>query len=926
MSLGIGTRIGPYEILGLIGAGGMGEVYRARDPRLGRDVAIKVLPAGFATDPERLQRFEQEARAAAALNHPNILAVYDIGQHASTGSGQAFPYIVSELLDGETLRERLRDGALPPRKAVDYAVQVARGLAAAHEKAIVHRDLKPENIFVTRDERVKILDFGLAKLTQAEPAVGGPSALSTRLPNTLPGTVLGTLGYMAPEQVRGLTTDYRADLFAFGAILYEMLAGMRAFQRETAADVMIAIVKEEPPDMSAGDRTVPPVLDRIVRRCLEKNAAARFKSADDLAFALEGLSAHSAPSVSLPVVERRKTVVGDARVAWSAAAVCLITALALGAFAFVRRAPAASPPPVTRFQMSLQPAESLLGGQGTNALGRPTRVAMALSPDGRSLVFGAVRAGVQQLYLRQLDQLQAMPLAGSEGASSPFFSPDGQWIGFWVGGELKRMPSRGGPPVTICKVRAISGATWADGDVIFFGSIQGLGEGEILRVAATGGQPERIAAPDVSKGEFSYRLPHALPGGKALLFTVTRGPLQWDDAQIVVRSLETGEQKVVTEGADARYLPTGHLVFVRLGALLAAPFDVNQLALTGGAVGLLEGVMQSATGPSTGFDNGAAQITVSSSGTLAYAQGGPFSEDLRSLVWVDREGAATPIAVPLKGYWAPRISPDGGRLAFYTRSPDRRVWIHDFRNGTTTALTDPGNVAFAVWTPDGARVAFSDAASRSLFSRAADGSMASVRLTTGQYSQYPASWSPDGKTLVFVETNPASGNDIWLLELGSGKGTPRTWLNSRFSETRPDWSPDGRWIAYDSDESGRSEVYVQPFPGPGPRYSVSRDGGHSPAWSRDGRELFYVQNADDGLAEIMAVPVTTTSSVTTGTPRRLFEGRFQFTSFSRGYDVAADGGRFVLVQPEERAPLPATEIVVVENWFEELKQKVPATR
>ena len=476
--------------------------------------------------------------------------------------------------------------------------------------------------------------------------------------------------------------------------------------------------------------------------------------------------------------------------------------------------------------------------------------------------------------------------------------------------------------MTICATPAIGGATWADGDVIFFDNLSGFGVGGISRVAAGGGRPEAVAMPDVSKGEYSYRLPRALPGGHALLFT-SAPTNQIADAKIVVWSLATGQQVVLTDGADARYIPTGHLVFVRKGALVAAPFDVTALRLTGDAVGVVDDVMQAFNAPTASLRTGAAQFDVSAEGSLAYAPGGILAQDTRSLVWVDRTGSVTPLALPLREYWGPRLAPDGQRLGFYFyEGAGGRAWIADLRNGTATPFTETGNVFHTVWSPDGVRVAYG--ADRGLFWRQADGSGGPARLTTSSNTQVPSAWSPDGKALAFVEQTP-SGQDIWVLPIGEGEASPRPWLSTRFIEAHPDWSPDGRWIAYDSNESGRSEVYVQPYPGPGARYAVSRDGGSTPVWARDGRELFYLASGPNGQITMMTASVTTTPGLSTGTPTKLFQGRYPFAASAgaRSYDVAADGRRFIMIQPVEQPPLPVAQIVIVQNWAEELKRLVP---
>ncbi len=916
MPLTPGTRLGHYEILAPLGAGGMGEVYRASDSQLGRDVALKVLPATFLRDSERMVRFQREAQVLASLDHSNIGHIYGIVE-AEDSRG-----LVLALIEGPTLADRIEAGPLPLDEVVAISKQIIEALEYAHDRGVVHRDLKPANVKITSEGVVKVLDFGLAKVLEDEPTESSlMNSPTLTVGHTRAGVILGTAAYMSPEQAVGRPVDRRSDIFSFGAVLYEMLTGQRAFSGATTPDVLEAVVKNDP-DWSKLPAGTPAYLRRLLERTLAKDRKQRLQAIGEARIALENLHTEEPASAAddrLGAVGRRKifTVASVALVAGAA-----IATLFLGAFAYTRHLLVVSSPPITRLLMGLQPAESISGGQETDSLARPTRTALAWSPDRRSLVFGGARAGAEQLYVRRLDQLQATPLAGTEGAVGPFFSPDGQWVGFWADGNLKKVSTSGGPAVTICRAPLIAGATWADGDVIFFDESTFERSG-ISRVAAGGGRPESVVMPDASKGEFSYHLPHALPGGKALLFTVTHELQRFEDAQIVVRSLATGQQTLLTEGADARYVSTGHIIFARHGALLAAPFDLAKLRLTGGAVGVVDDVMQAIYAKYAYLETGAAQFDVSPTGSLAYAPGGVFAEEPRSLVWVDRTGAVTPLSLPSRVYWGPRLAPDGQRVAFYTRGSDQRVWIADLRNGTSTAVTERGNPSFIIWTPDGVHVTFVDGNPRNLFWRRADGGGEPERLTTSPNLQMPSSWSPDGKVLAFVEMDPTSGEHIWLLPVGEVKTPPRPWLNTRFNESQPDWSPDGRWIAYTSNESGRSEVYVQAYPGPGARYTVSRDGGSSPAWSHDGHELFYIGPGPDEKVTMMAATIITTPSFSIGTPRKLFQGTFTVSSGSRSYDVTADGRRFIMVQPSQQAPLPVSQIVVVQNWSEELKRIAP---
>ena len=900
MPLSAGTKLGSYQIVAPLGAGGMGEVYRAKDTKLNREVAIKVLPEAFAADPDRMARFQREAHVLASLNHPNIAQIYGIEDSA----------LIMELVEGPTLADRIEQGPMPVDEAVPVARQIAEALEYAHDKGIIHRDLKPANVKVTPEGRVKVLDFGLAKaLTPDAPAANPATSPTLTMRATMAGVIMGTAGYMSPEQAKGKSADRRADIWAFGVVLAEMMAGHALYSGETVSEILAAVILKDPPIPDG----LPPYIRRLLGRCLDRDPQRRLQAIGEARIALENPPIEEPASTATSAAVPRR---------WMLATGAVVTALAITAFFYTRRPPPTSSAPVTRLIMGLQPAESLLGGPGSNSEARPTRTAIAWSPDGRNLVFGGGHGGVSQLYLRRMDQLQATPLAGTEGAVGPFFSPDGGWVGFWATGELRKVSIGGGPTVTICKSPMFGGATWADGDVIYFDVLATFWGGGISRVAAAGGLPEPVAKPDRLKGEYSYRLPHALPGGKALLFTVIMDAQRWDDAKIVVRSLATGQQMVLTSGSDARYIRTGHLVFARQGDLLAAPFDASALRLMGGPVGVVGDVMHAVNAPGVPLDTGAAQFDVSPAGSLAYASGGVLAEDRRSLVWVDRTGGISPLPLPPRAYWGPRLAPDGQQVAYYTRGNDPRIWVADIRNGKSTPVTERGNVSMVAWTPDGVHITFADAATRNLFWRRADGGGGSERLTTSPNWQTPNSWSPDSKVLAFVEDN-STDRHIFVLPAGE-RTPPRPWLNSRSSETHADWSRNSRWIAYQSDESGRNEIYVQSYPAPGARFPVSRDGGTSPSWSRDGRELFYEMVGADGQVAMMTVPVTTAQGFSMGAPRKLFEGRFKWSAGSRSYDVTADGRRFVMVQWQELTPRPVSQIVIVENWIEELKRIAPS--
>jgi Tol biopolymer transport system component len=892
MALTTGVRLGPYEILSALGAGGMGEVYRARDPRLGRDVAVKVLPAAFSADLERLHRLEQEARSAAALNHPNILAVYDIGQHDSS------PYIVSELLEGETLRERLNGGALPVRKAVECAVQIAHGLAAAHEKGIVHRDLKPENVFVTGDGRVKILDFGLAKLTQAEAAVAALSALPTTPPETLPGVVLGTIGYMAPEQVRGLAADHRSDIFAFGAILYEMLSGRRAFHRETGAETMTAILKDNPPELPTSERHIPATLARIVDRCLEKNAPARFQTASDLAFALDSVSSQSDSAAAATIGPGRKAVFNNSRIGWGIAASALgVVFLAIAATLYL--GPVAPEPVVTRLDVATPPTNDAF--------------AFALSHDGRQLAFVANGEKGPQLWLRSLDQVMAQPLAGTEGAAYPFWAPDGRAIGFFADGKLKRINPIGGTVQVLADASLGRGGTWKpDGVIVFAPSASDA----LMRVTATGGTAAPVTR--LASGQGSHRFPQFLPDGRRFLFLMTTG--QPRTQGIYVGSLDGGEPTRVMPAETAGvYAAPGYLLLVSQGVLAAYPFDAARGTVTGEPMPVAQSV-----GTNDGSFHSA--FSVSGDGVLTHR---PGAGSRRQLVWVDRAGKLVgAIGPPDENALAnPELLPDGQRIAVArTVQGNADVWLIDVGTGVPTRFTfDISLENAAVWSPDGSQVVFRSTRNGvyDFFVKPTNGAADEQPLLVTLQAKSSLDWSRDGRFLLYSTQDPKTASDLWALPM-MGERKPFAVLQSSFDEIGGQFSPDGRWLAYASNESGRYEIYVRTFPESGGKWQVSVAGGVQPRWRRDGGELYYV--ALD--TRLMAVPIRLppeTLTLEARAPVALFStrmatgGNIVSTGFlARAQYVVAPDGRFLMnVAADDAVTSPIT---IVLNWAAGLKR------
>ncbi|MDA2924229.1 protein kinase [Acidobacteria bacterium AH-259-L09] len=900
----LGKTISHYKILEKLGEGGMGKVYRAEDTSLGREVAIKVLPDLFAHDKERLARFEREAKLLASLNHPNIAAIYGFEE------ADGVRFLVLELVEGETLADRVAKGPLPVEEALEIGRQIAEGVEAAHEKGVIHRDLKPSNVKITPEGKVKVLDFGLAKALEGKVPVADISQSPTLTEGmTRAGVILGTAVYMSPEQARGKLVDKRTDIWAFGCVLYEILTGKKAFQGGTISDTIAAILKGVP-DWEALPENTPWRIQDLLRRCLQKDPNRRLRDSGDAKIQIEEALTEPTTISPIEVISAAKPTRWKLAIPWSIAV--MMTLLAGVAIWSLTRP---EPRPITRVSVVLPSTERLSG---------TSRHVVALSPDGTHLVYAAN----EQLYLRAMDQLEGVPIRGTEGNTrSPFFSPDGQWVGFWAGGQLKRVPISGGAPVTLCDAQIPWGVSWGPNDTIVFGQ----GPEGIWQVSAAGGTKEVLIGVDSTKSEVSempmellgkllmlhelYHGPQILPGGRAVLFTVGFGGT-WDDAQIVVQSLETGERKVlISGGTDARYVSTGHLVYARAGTLLAVPVDLGRLEVTGSPVPIGEGIRQADANVT-----GAAQFSFSRFGSLVYVPG-IGGEIERTLVWVDREGQVERLAAEPRFYSRPRLSPDGQRLAMTVfDSANSDVWIYELARETPTRLTfDPAEDRNPLWTPDGQRVVFSsdrDGGLSNLFWKAADGMGQLERLTTSPNYQIPYSWSSDGKRLVFVELNPETLWDISVLSM-EGEPTSQALLQTQFTESLPAISPDGRWMAYQSDESGRHEVYVTPFPGAGPKQQISMEGGAEPVWGPDGRELFYREGD-----KMMAVAVKTHPKFTAAKPKVLFEGRYTTNRIAANYDITPDGRRFLMIKVGEQESAP-TQINVVFNWFEELKRLVP---
>ena len=774
MPLSPGTRLGHYDVVALIGEGGMGQVRQATDTQLARQVALKILPDAFAADPDRLARFKREAQILASLNHPNIAQIHGIEEAEGTRA------LVLELVEGPTLADRIARGAMPIEDALPIAHQIAEALEAAHEAGVIHRDLKPANIKVREDGTVKVLDFGLAKALDPNPE-GDPSQSPTlTAAATQMGAILGTAAYMSPEQAAGQMSDKRSDAWSFGVVLYEMLTGQRLFTGETVSHVLAKVLDREL-DLSALTTSTPPPIRRLLRRCLERKPKRRLS---DLGEALSHLEEARAPVDDAPsAVPSVPPVVQPDR--WrqalpSAGGIALAVATGLTVWGLTRPAPPAPRSPV-RFSVSPPASDQLFVDN--------LRAGMALSDDGETLVYAATRDGVRQLYRRPLGQLEAISIAGTEGATNPFLSPDGAWIGFEVGGALKRMAVTGGPAATLYEGELqATDASWGTNDVIVFGlSTDG---NPLMQVAATGGVAEAVTT--LAEGESDHRQPAFLPSGTALLFTVASGPA----TSIAVKSLETGERRDLFDGSSPRYAASGHIVFARENALWAVPFDADTLSVTGDAVPVLEGVAIGTTGY--------AHITVAGNGSLAYVPGVAGTGQVRTLVWVDRQGGEEPLLAPPAPYESPRISPDGRYVAVEVRDPQNTdVMVYDLQRDTPTLLTfDPGVDSFPIWSPDGQHVVFGSAraGTMNIYTKAADGTGPAERLTTSDASQWPQSWSADGQSLVIMGTSGGQ-TDLNVISLGAESRTDGL-IETEFAEVYAEVSPDGRWIAYQSNESG----------------------------------------------------------------------------------------------------------------------------
>jgi serine/threonine protein kinase/dipeptidyl aminopeptidase/acylaminoacyl peptidase len=896
----IGKTLGNFEITAPLGRGGMGEVYQAEDSKLGRDVAIKVLPEEFARDTDRVARFQREAKLLASLNHPNIAAIYGLEESAGIN------FLVLELVEGQTLADRIKAGPVPIEESLKLALQIAEALEAAHEKGVIHRDLKPANIKVTPEGKVKVLDFGLAKAfageQQEETLTHSPtlSELATQR-----GVILGTAAYMSPEQAKGKTVDKRADIWAFGVVLFEMLTGKQLFGGETISEILAGVLKSEP-EWNRLPPNLHPRLRLLLERCLEKESKNRYHDIADVRVDIQKVLADPSGlfvQTGITAVPKKKVRLG---LPWIA--VIIVLSLIIAGLAGWKLKPP-EPRQVIRFYYELPE-----GQQFSNL----TYTTLAISPDGKQFVYSTPKG----LYLRSVDELTAKLIPGTEeNPQQPYFSPDGKWIGYYSVADRKfvKIAINGGAPVILCDASTPLNASWGADDGIVYGE---FGKG-IMRISGNGGTPELL----VKQTGIYLVNPQMLPDGKTVLFGIVNDTRS-NSFSITIQSLKSGESKVLIEGANGRYLPTGHLVYAVQNSLFAIPFDLDRLEKKGGPVSLIEGVYR--------LGNATPQYAVSDSGTLVYIQGtaGAVAYGQRTLVWVDRRGEEEQLSAAPNDYSGPKVSPDGTKIALTVYAGDKRdIWIWDIVRETLTRLTFDGISSTPLWTPDGKRIAFAKSAvtagvRANVYWKAADGTGEEEKLGSAQGSMpFPSSWSGDGNTLALFESNVdgGTGYDIGTLSM-KGNHEWKPLLNQKYAEFQPKISPDGKWMAYASNESGQLEIYVRPFPEVNKgRWQVSTNGGNTPLWSPNGRELFYLK--EDAA---MAVSVETEPIFKAGKPETLFRGtyvRFS-TSERQPWDISPDGKRFLMIKPPGSTGAATTaagprRINIVVNWFEELKQRVP---
>jgi len=898
LALSPGDRLGPYEIAAPLGAGGMGEVYRARDTKLGREVAIKVLPSIVAQDAERLARFKREAQVLASLNHPNIAAIYGLDEVGDT------LFLVLELVEGEDLSAQIQRGPIPADEALEIARQIARGLEEAHEKGIVHRDLKPANVKITSDGKVKVLDFGLAKAIGGEGTASGPTSTPTVLPTmtsagTAAGMILGTAAYMSPEQARGKPVDRRTDVWAFGCVLYEMLTARRAFEGEDVTETLAAIVRGEP-DWTRLPAHLAPTVRVLLERCLVKDRAERVSDMSVVRF----LMSHAATSLSGPVrpVEEAEPAAKPRRSAVLLVATALLAiAATLGVTRWWPSGGTAGAAEVAHVALTLP--------EGVE-LGSTSLLPIALSPDGTRVAFVGLREGNTQIYVRTLSDPEPKALEGTDGGDGPFFSPDGQWIAFFTNTKLRKIAVGGAALETLADASSHRGGDWGRDGYIYYAPTN---VGNIWRVPEGGGPATEVTHKRPEQSEISHRWPHVV--GDVLLFGLWTGPGD-DEHFVAVQKIGSAEHHILVKGGDApRYAAKlQSLLYTHLGELYAVPWRPSQTEL-GKAV-----PVAAPEHPNDGIGNeGCGNYAMSQDGTLVYIAGGRSRRATR-LVWIDRTGRVEPAALPERNFENVTVSPDGTRAIVQIREGMTTLWSYDLGRSMLSPIgSADGSSQAPLWTPDGSRVIYRATRQgfRNICSRLADGSGSEERLTSkADVVQTPTSVSPDGRWLLFNEAGPEQpgGTGIWMIGL-DGDRTPRPLFAVPGGETDGQVSPDGRFVAYQAWVSSRQEVFVSPFPGPGPRRQISTGGGREPLWSHDGRELFYQSGT-----RLMAVTVAPGAAFSASAPRVEHEGRyFKEINGNTSFSITPDGRRFFRIQQvePERA---ITQLELVMSWFSELRR------
>jgi Tol biopolymer transport system component len=887
MALSSGSQIGPYHIVSPLGVGGMGEVYRATDVRLRREVAIKVVPEATANDPDRMARFAREAQFLAALNHPNIGSIYGFEE-----SGNMLA-LVMELVEGPTLADRIAQGPLPLEDALPVMRQITEALEYAHERGIIHRDLKPANIKIKPDGTVKVLDFGLAKALSADVSKTDISNSPTlTAANTKAGLILGTAAYMAPEQARGKAVDRRADIWSFGAVVFEMFTGKVAFKGDTVSDTLAAVIRGEP-DWPLLPANLPPDIQQLIRRCLEKEPRQRLQSIGEARIIAENVLGGRSSSIIPVVVDADIKPQQENRwlqvAAGAALAALLLAAGFLLANVLHRGAPHYAAP--VRFAIAPPAGTSLNSNERT----------VAISPDGARIAISASTSDGPRLYIRELNSANPILIPGAEGAADPVFSPDGRWLAFFAGGKLKKISLDGGAAVVIAEgINAAKGISWgSDHNIYYTPSVNS----PILRVSDSGGTSHPVTKLQLDKGELAHISPEILPDGKALLFTAFSGGNE-DDGALLAQKIGSDQRKlIVAKGVEAHFFPPNHLLYMRSGSLMAVEFDPDKLETAGSPIAVIQDVLMQ---PSTG----SAQYDLSNNGTLVYVNGGKQAVE-NSLVLAEHDAKVQPLPVKPNLYESPRFSPDGKLLALTVRLPDPDIWIYDFDRGGLRRMTfAPGEDELAIWSPDGKRVAYASNGRQQAFMIAVDGSGQEQPLMKNETHFHLQSWSPDGKLIAFERLGASGQYEIWMLPL-EGDRKPYSYLASQFRLNQPAFSNDGHWLAYTSNESGRGEVYVQRFPGPGEKVQVSTDGGSNPVWSHDGKQLVYENSGTLWATEISLTPFRV------GKSRVLYQGDIWNDAAGPNYTLAPGGHRIVVV---ERIKDPdGGNVKVVLNWNQELQ-------